>query len=396
VINLAASAKEMLLDRALQLHRPPDVENWIVCAPPDPADLRGDGSRHLDTMRRGGIPVELIQTPLRLDLVAIARYLLRLARFFRRIQPTIVHTHCSIPGFAGRIAARLAGVPIVMHTVHGFHFHAGSSRLHWGFYSAFEQGLAALTDVLLTQNDDDRAVIQRWAWPRVETRRIGNGIDVDRFARFSRRHSGPGKVVVCIGRFEPVKNQQDLLRVFARVHVMCPDARLRLIGNGVMRGDCERLAETLGIASVTDFLGYCEDVDAQLADVDVAALLSWKEGMCKALLEPMAAGIPAVAWDVKGNNELVTHGCTGLLAPARDLEQTAQHLVRLLRDGDLRGRLGAAAAEDVRRRFDRSAFVDRLREVYGVLLEEAGYVRPRALAPDERTRGAADGALASA
>src|SRR5437588_6628444 len=78
LINLSASAKEMLLDRARRLHRPPDVENWIVCAPPDPADLRGDGARHVEMLRRSGVPLALIKTPLGLRPGGLARYLLDL------------------------------------------------------------------------------------------------------------------------------------------------------------------------------------------------------------------------------------------------------------------------------------------------------------------------------
>jgi glycosyltransferase involved in cell wall biosynthesis len=396
LINLAASAKEMLLDRARDLHRPPDVENWIVCSPPDAGDLRGDGVRHVEAVRRSGIPIELVKTPTRLHPLAIAVYLFRLFRVFRRLRPDIVHTHCSIPGLAGRIAARLAGVPIVIHTVHGFHFHAGSSRLHWAFFSAVERGLAALTDVILTQNHDDLAVIRAWGWPAVRTQMIGNGIHIERYARFARRHAGPGKVVVMIGRFDPVKNQQDLIRVFSRVHDACPEARLRLIGNGALLDDCRRLAAELGVASVTDFLGYRDDVDGLLADADVAALLSWKEGLSKALIEPMAAGIPALTWDVKGNNEVVSHGRTGFVAEAGDLGTTAEHLIQLLRDGDLRRRLGAAAADDMRRRFDHGAFVGRLRSVYSSLLAERGLSVPPALSPLAHEEPRASGALASA
>jgi glycosyltransferase involved in cell wall biosynthesis len=375
VINLAASAKEILRDRVLELHRPPDVENWIVCSPADPADFCGE-IPHVDALRSSGIPVELIQTPRNSEPTALARYVLRLVKFFRRAKPDIVHTHCSVPGFAGRVAARLTGVPIVVHTVHGFHFHAGSNRLNWMCFSSVERSLAALTDILLTQNCDDLHVIRQWRWPTVPARLVGNGIDVDKYARHARRHSGPGRVVACIGRFDPVKNQRDLLRIFARVHAACPEARLRLIGDGVLRAECEKLAADLGIGSVTDFLGYREDVDALLADVDVAVLVSWKEGMSKALLEPMAAGIPAVSWDVKGNAELVTSGRTGFLAPAGDLDQTAADIVRLLGDPDLRQRLGAAAGDEVRRRFDNASFINRLRGVYASLLADAGYVTP--------------------
>jgi glycosyltransferase involved in cell wall biosynthesis len=378
VINLAASAKEMLLNRMLQLHHPPDVENWIVCPPPDPADLRGREHAHIAAFESAGIPVELVKCPRGARPASLVRYLLDLARLFRRIQPDIVHTHCSIPGLAGRIAARLAGVPIVVHTVHGFLFHAGSSPLYRLCFSSVERTLASLTDILLTENREDRLVIRRWRWPKVRARFVCNGIDVDRYAQFMRAHSGEGRVVACIGRFEPVKNHRDLLHVFGRVHRECPNARLRLIGDGALRPECERLAAELGIASVTDFLGYRDDVDALLADVDVAALLSWKEGMSRALLEPMAAGIPAVTWRVKGNRECVRPGHSGFLAEPGDLDATAKAIVDLLRDGDLRRRLGAAAARDVRSRFDENAVVDRLRSVYAALLTARGYrLRPQ-------------------
>jgi glycosyltransferase involved in cell wall biosynthesis len=370
VINLASSAKEMLLNRLRQLHQPPEVENWIVC---DSADLGGSGEVHLRAIQSASIPIELVNTPRGATPAALARYIQDLAKIFRHVQPDIVHTHCSIPGFAGRVAARLCRVPILVHTVHGFHFHDGSRRLHRLCFSGVERSLAALTDTLLTENREDRLVIRSWRWPRVRARFICSGIDVKRYARFAPRHCAVGRVVACIARFEPVKNHADLLRVFARVHAACPEARLRLIGDGALRADCERLAAELGISSVTDFLGYREDVDQLLADIDVAVLLSWKEGMSRALLEPMAAGIPAVAWRVKGNRELVRSGHNGFLARPGDLDETATRIIALLRDPALRTRLGAAAARDVQRRFDEPAVVDRLRTVYASLLTAKGY-----------------------
>ena len=364
VINTAASAKEILLDRALHFHHPPAVENWIVCSVGD----------HVDQIRRAGIPVAVIDTPRGLDPAALAQATWRLARFFRRCKPDLVHTHSSVPGVVGRLAARAAGVPIVVHTVHGFHFHRGSrlpSRvLSW----AAERSLAFFTDMLLTQNHEDLRVVRRW--PRVRARCIGNGIDAERYARAAHPHAGPGRVIACIARFEAVKNHHDLLHVFARVHAACPQARLRLIGDGPLRPACERLAADLGIAGATEFAGYREDVDTLLADVDVAVLLSWKEGIPRGLLEPMAAAIPVVAWRVKGNREVIQPSQSGLLAAPGDLAETAAHIVRLLQDPALRARLGGAAAERVHRRFAETAVVARLRDTYGSLLREAGYVLP--------------------
>src|SRR2546425_6497037 len=218
VINTAASAREILGDRVRPLHRPPAIENWIVCSAGD----------DVDHVRAAGVPVAVIDTPRGLEPIALARAAWRLTRFFRGLKPDLVHTHSSVPGALGRIAARAAGVPIVVHTVHGFHFHQGS-RLPSKLYSlATERALAGLTDMLLMQNREDLCMVRRWRGGRA--RPIGNGIDVRRFARFARPHADPGRVVACIARFEAVKNHYDLLRVFARVHATCPLAPLRLVG----------------------------------------------------------------------------------------------------------------------------------------------------------------------
>src|SRR5437763_12450024 len=151
VINTAASAKEILLDRARHFHRPPTVESWIVCSAGD----------HVDQIRRAGIPAAVIDTPRGLDPAALARATWRLARFFRECKPDLVHTHGSVPGVVGRLAARIAAVPIVVHTVHGFHFHRGSrlpSRvLSW----AAERYLALFTVLLLTLHCEDLMVVRR-------------------------------------------------------------------------------------------------------------------------------------------------------------------------------------------------------------------------------------------
>ena len=307
VINTAASAREILLDRVRPLHRPPAIENWIVCSAGD----------DVDHVRAAGVPVAVIDTPRGLEPIALARGVWRLTRFFRSLQPHLVHTHSSIPGALGRIAARAAGVPLVVHTVHGFHFHRGS-RLPSKLYSlATERALAGLTDVLLMQNREDLRIVRRW-----------RGV------------------------------------------------RARLIGDGPLRPQCERAAAELGIAAATEFVGYRKDVAALLADVDVVVLLSWKEGIPRGLLEPMAAHIPVVAWRVKGNREVVRSGESGLLAPPGDLDETTAHIVRLLEDPALRRRLGAAAAERVRTHFNESVVVAHLARVYASLLREAGYPLP--------------------
>src|SRR5439155_18433654 len=136
--------------------------------------------------RAAGIPVTVVDTPRTLAPAALARATTRLARFLRHAEPDIVHTHCSVPGLVGRLAARLAGVPIVVHTVHGFHFHARSGRLARRGFSLAERALATATDMLLTENREDLHVIRRWRRPWPRARWVGNGIEVARYARHRR------------------------------------------------------------------------------------------------------------------------------------------------------------------------------------------------------------------
>src|SRR5207244_7741088 len=126
---------------------------------------------------------------------------------------------------------------------------------------------------------------------------------------------------------------------------------LRLIGDGPLRPQCERMAAELGIAAATEFVGYRQDVGPLLADVDVAVLLSWKEGIPRGLLEPMAAHIPVVAWRVKGTREVVRSGESGLLAPPGDLGQTTAHIAGLLEYTALRGSPGGPRAVPARTPF---------------------------------------------
>src|SRR5205814_7562266 len=115
VINLSSSADTLLRERVLSL-RAKGVDNRIVCI---------DGP-YVKPLRAAGIPVDTVHLPRGLDPLRLVASLIQMYAYFRRVKPDLVHTHCSVPGIVGRLAARLAGVPVVVHTVHGFAFHDGS------------------------------------------------------------------------------------------------------------------------------------------------------------------------------------------------------------------------------------------------------------------------------
>jgi glycosyltransferase involved in cell wall biosynthesis/O-antigen/teichoic acid export membrane protein len=354
VIHLSSSAHTLLRERVLGLRRA-GVDNRILCA---------DGP-YVASLREAGIPVETVPLPRGLDPLALSKSLARIALYLRRNHVDVVHTHCSVPGVVGRIAARLAGVPVIVHTVHGFYFEERISRLARALAIAAEWLCGRITNVLLTQNRSDLAQAERYSiGPRDARGRIGNGIDLQRFHAGSDTAVHERPTITCVARLEPVKNHDLLFDAVALLLPHHPDLILQLVGDGPLREQAEARCRELGIAHAVRFLGYRDDVPDLLRGTDVSVLTSMKEGIPRAILEAMAMGVPVVATDVPGSREAVRDGETGFAVPLGDAHALADAIDRLLRDPELRARMGAAGRELARAEFDERPITERLHAVY--------------------------------
>lgn len=171
--------------------------------------------------------------------------------------------------------------------------------------------------------------------------------------------------VVSVGNFRPEKDHETLLRAIALVHRELPEVRLVLLGEGPLRPSLERSAQRLGIRDAVEFRGAVDDVWPHLARADVFALSSIVETLGIAVLEAMAAGLPTVTTDVGGLPEVVEDGRTGVLVPARDPQAMAAGLSALLRDGQRR-RAMAAAARVRAMRMQAEDMVDAYADVYAM------------------------------
>ncbi len=355
VINLSSSADTLLRERVLALRRR-GIDNHIVCM----------AGAHVFGLQKLGIPVHVVDLPRGIDPRRLVLALAQLMRLFRSLRPDIVHTHCSVPGAVGRIAARLVGVPVVVHTVHGFHF---DDDLPWflrGPSRLAEWALGLVTHTLLTQNRSDLAIAeQHGIGPRHRRRHIGNGIDLDRFQPvLSRPASTTPPVVICVARFEPVKNHAFLLDVVARVvHAGAP-LRLWLVGTGELERDLWKRCDELGITGTVEFLGYREDIPELLAQSDIAVLTSRKEGMPRGVLEAMAVGLPVVGTRVPGTREAIRSGYTGFTVELGDVDGFSEALGLLLRDSALRTAMGARGREVALAQFDERSIIDSLEDIY--------------------------------
>jgi glycosyltransferase involved in cell wall biosynthesis len=375
VINLSSSADTLLRERVLSL-RAKGVDNRIVCI---------DGP-YVRPLREAGIPVDTYHLPRGVDPFRLAWSLGELVAYFRRVKPDLVHTHCSVPGIVGRIAARLAGVPVVVHTVHGFAFHDGSHGPGAATAVAVERFAGRLTDVLLSQNHEDieRAVRHRIV-PEACLEWVGNGIALEPFLAATPSHV-PGRpvVITCVARMEPVKNHALLFEAAARLKQSGRSFELWLVGGGEGRVRCERQVADLGIADQVRFLGYRNDIPALLSRSDIGVLTSLKEGIPRAAVEAMAAGLPMVATRVTGTREVVRDGDTGFLADVDDAAGFVGALARLVDDPALRARMGARGREVARAEYDEAIIVRRLERVYRASLERRGIGVPAELASEGR------------
>jgi glycosyltransferase involved in cell wall biosynthesis len=219
---------------------------------------------------------------------------------------------------------------------------------------AFYRAAMGRTDAVVAVCEAARRdAVARGLVPESRTVVIPNGIRVGRFAatgevarRTLREALGVAagvRLIGTVGRLNWAKDQDSLIRAFARVHATRPDTALVLVGSGELRAALEDRARAEGVAAAVRFLGDRSDVAQLLQGLDLFTLSSVSEGYSMALLEAAASALPIVATDVGGNAEIVRHGETGMLVPARAPESLAATLGALLDAPPLAAALGAAA-----------------------------------------------------
>src|SRR5207302_1237241 len=295
-------------------------------------------------------------------------------RMLCRVRPEVVHTHTSKAGSVGRLAAWLAGIPVVIHTPHGHLFYGYYGRFLSSLVCFGERFLARLTDRIVTLTDRGAEEHVRYkiaGQQKFVTIHGGNSLAPFRSMRvnatFKRRELGlppEGPIIGTVGRLVPIKGHTWLIRAVPRVLAEFPQACVVLIGDGPLRGELKELTAELGISPHVVFLGTRHDIPECLTALDLFVLPSLNEGMGRALVEAMAVGCPVVATCVGGIPDVVTDGATGLLVPPRDDRALADAILTLLRDRRLLAAYGEAAQRRVDERFDIETMVRSIERLY--------------------------------
>jgi glycosyltransferase involved in cell wall biosynthesis len=301
---------------------------------------------------------------------------LRLAAMLTDVD--LLHTHSSKAGILGRAAARLARVPAVVHTVHGWSFNATQGAATHAAYVALERLAAEGTDRLVCVSEADRAMgLALGIGDPSRYRVFRSGIDASLYARDERARERVRRelsldertiVVGSVGNLKAQKAPLDFVEAARRAHAQDPRLRFVYAGDGELRAQVEAAIAAASLSGVVRLLGWRDDVPALLAACDLFLLTSRFEGLPRAALQAIAASVPVVATDTGGIAEIVVSGESGVLVPVGDGEAAARAVVSLAADPAGRSRLAAEARRRLDGTFDIGCMLRDLEKEYERLL----------------------------
>lgn len=293
----------------------------------------------------------------------------------------IVHTHSSKAGVLGRLAARRARVPVVVHTIHGLPFHPYLGRGRRAFYLACERMAAGWCDALVAVAARLREAALAAGVGRPEQYEVvHSGMPLEEFLRArpdpavrARYYIPPDVPLVGkVARLFPLKGHEEFVEAARLLAERVPDCHFLVVGGGVLRGEIERRVREAGLAERFRFTGLVprETVAGIMPNLQVLVHASWWEGLPRVVVQALAAGVPVVAFDVDATGEVVLDGETGFLVEPGDVAGLADRVERLLRDEGLRRRMGEAGRALVDPEFREEIMVERLYAMYERLLQE--------------------------
>lgn len=353
-----------------------------ISAPgPDVPVVEAAGIRHVP------VPLTRSVTPLT-DLKALAQ----LVRLLRRERPTIVHGHTPKAELLGQVAARLAGIPIVVDTFRGIYYRPQMHPLWRKLFITMSRVAATCADVVLSQSREAmQMAIEEGICPPDKIKWLGNGIDVQ---RFDRRRLDPARsaalrqelglpfdapVIGFVGRLVKEKGIVELLQAMQTIVQQRPTVRLLLVGPiDSHKPDAltPAVARQVGLAEHCIFTGLRNDMPELYALMDLFAMPSHRESFPRSPMEASAMGLPCIVTDISGCRETVEHQQNGLLVPLGDVEALAGAASTLLARPELAGQMGARGRQMAEERFDERLVFQRVKAEYARLLRAKGLPVP--------------------
>lgn len=326
-----------------------------------------------------GIPIAIVKPRKLLDPFCV----LRLARLMRKEKIDVLHTHLPDADIMGRIAAKIARVPVVISTLHTVYTEKRNPKIRYRIKTFIDRITGNyFADLMLAVSEIVKDYHIKWAKMNPEKIQIlPNPVVLDEFqidGKFDRIKKKKElaidtthKVITNVGSLAELKGQTYLIQAMSQIIKATPQATLLLVGDGPLRSDLEGLVKNLGIGGNVYFAGFRKDIPELLAITDVFVLPSVSEGVSVALLEAMAMEKPAIVTRVGANPDIVEDGINGILVPPLNPDALAKAITNLLEDGQKAHKLGIAGRRKAEERFSSRVVVEKLQSLYRELYLKA-------------------------
>jgi glycosyltransferase involved in cell wall biosynthesis len=368
---VVGGAQENTIATVLGLRRKSGVEVNLISGP----TTGPEGSLESEVSKIPGlleIVPELVRPvhPLK-DWLALRR----LEQILRQQKPDIVHTHSGKAGILGRLAARRAGVPVVIHTIHGPSFGSfQNAAANFAFRAAEKHAAHATSHFIVVADAMKEQYLAAGIGRPEQYTKIFSGFPLEPFLAAKNDPGLRGKLGIApgdfvigkIARLFKLKGHDDLFAVAPGLVRQNPKIKFLLVGDGEWRGRFENLAKTLGLEKNFIFTGLVppDEVPKLVGILDALVHLSRREGLPRALPQTFAAAKPVVAYDCDGAREVCFDGATGFLVKPGDLTALKNRLLQIAGDSSLRNKLGKSGSDFVRGHFAVEKMVDAIYNLY--------------------------------
>lgn len=315
--------------------------------------------------------IPVARSPLKLQNI---KALLKLRKIIENEHYDIIHCHTPMGAVLTRLAAikaRRQGTKVI-YTAHGFHFFTGAPRINWLVYYPLERILAKVTDVLITINQEDYQRAKKFSAKKV-VYVPGVGVDIDRFKAADNRKEIRKRfgvqdnhyMILSVGELISRKNHEIVLDSIAKlndsniIYVIC--------GVGPLENELKQKAKRLGIESQVVFAGYCTNIPEIYRAADIFIFPSLQEGLPVALMEAMAAGLPIIASNIRGNNDLITHKKNGYLLSGG--VESYKIAIQKLMDSKKRREIFGRQAQKTIQQYSLKVVKDQMEKIYKICMK---------------------------
>ena len=292
----------------------------------------------------------------------------KLFKYFKKEKPHIIQTYVLKPNLYGRIAAKLAKVPVVISTELTLRNQAPSAlrRLRDVFLHPLNAFLNKSTDMIVCASE---AIKREWKTGKTEGRTEVIyppfcKSEIGQYRKKNNTEKNGDWVIGIVGRLSEEKRHIDLLKAFSHVIALFPKAKLLIVGDGYLRDKLKKITHDLNMDSSVAFVGFQKDVFKYLADMDVFVLPSRTEGSPISIFEAMSAGLPVISTTVGGIPEVVINELNGILVPPCDPDALAKAIIDMLSVPEKMRKMGKEGQKRVIRHFNPDLFIEKHERIY--------------------------------